>query len=481
MTHAPQEPGPGPRIAVVGGGLTGLAAAHRLTELARDSGRPASITLFESTSRVGGIIATERIDGYLVERGADSFITSQPAAIELCRRLGLEQQFLPTNAQWRKSLVLRNGRPLPVPEGFLLLAPAKMSSVLRSPIFSWRGKLRMAWERFVPRKTTDDDESLASFVRRRFGREALERLVQPLVGGIYTSDPEKLSLRATLPRFLDMERNYGSLIRAGRAQASSAETAESGARYGMFLTLREGMQTLFDRLVERVQESASIRFGTRVTALQRLDTGWKIETANGSPETFDAVVLALPAYRSAELCRPFAEQLFDELDGIEYASSAIVVSGHRLEDIRHPLNAFGLVIPEIERRRIIAVSFSSRKFEGRAPEGKVLLRTFVGGAMHPEMMAHTDDELRRIVREELRDILGVAGTPDFEHVARYDRAMPQYHLGHLDRVARIEELTRAERGFAVAGNFARGVGIPNCVQSGEGAAESVWKGVAAHT
>lgn len=471
------------RVAVVGGGLTGLSAAHRLIEKSREAGRNLDLTLFEASSRTGGMIATQRIGDYLVELGADSFITNKPAGVELCKRLGLEDDLISTDDRWRKSLVLRKGKPVEVPDGFMLLSPAKIWPVLTSPIFSWAGKLRMGWERFIPagKNEGSEDESLASFVRRRFGQELLDRLVQPLVGGIYTSDPEKLSLRATLPRFLDQVQQYGSLIKASRAQATQqteTEKSGSGARYGLFTAPREGIQMILDRLRERVEAGATIRDDCPVLSIEKSDEVWMLKTAGGETELFDAVILALPAYKAAALVQSFASELATELRGIEYASSAIVVSGHHLSDIKHPLDAFGLVIPEIEQRKIIAVSFSSRKFSSRAPEGKVVLRTFVGGAMHPEMMDRTDDEMKSLIREELADILGVSGDRDFEEVVRYENAMPQYHVGHLDRVSTIESLVAQFPGLELAGNAYRGVGIPDSIASGEAAAERVWAGLA---
>lgn len=463
------------RIAVVGGGITGLAAAHRLIELAREAGRDLDLTLFEAGASAGGAMGTRRVGDYLVETGADSFITNKLWALNLCRRLGIEDQLIPTDARYRRSLVVRKGRPVAVPEGFTLLAPARVWPLVKSPIFSPLGKLRMGLEYLLPRQRPEpEDESLASFVRRRFGREALERLVQPLVGGIYTSDPEKLSLRATMPRFLEMEQKHGSVIRAARRQPAADDGRTSGARYGLFAAPREGISTMLDALAKRVAAGGRIQLSTRVRSMSpSAEHGWRVTLCDGSAEEFDAVVLALRAWQAAELIVPWDAALGDALRQIEYASSAIVVTGHRLDDVRHPLDAFGLVVPAIERRRIIAVSFASRKFPGRAPQGHVLLRTFVGGAMQPEMMRHSDEELVEIVREELHQLLGVGGREEFATVARYERAMPQYYVGHLARVERIRELAGRHEGLALAGNAFEGVGIPDCVRSGEAAAEQM--------
>jgi protoporphyrinogen/coproporphyrinogen III oxidase len=466
------------RVAVVGGGISGLACAHRLIEACQSAGRPLDLTLFEASSRLGGVMGTRSIAGYRVETGADSFITNKPWAVDLCRRLGLEGRLIPTDDRYRRSLVLRRGKPAPVPEGFQLISPVDVMAVLRSPIFSLAGKLRMALEMLLPGRPGETDESLAQFVRRRFGREALDRLVQPLVGGIYTSDPEKLSLRATMPRFLDMEREYGSLIRALRKQrtgSADSDPTASGARYGLFATLQGGISELIDTLAKRVSAAATVQLETEIASLtlEPEGRGFTLELPNQARDGFDAVALAVPAWRAAGLLASLAPDAVAPLTQIDYASTAIVVSGHKLTDVRHPLDAFGLVVPAIERRRILAVSFTSRKFPGRAPEGCVQLRTFVGGAMQPELMRLSDAELTALVREELESIFGVIWKPDFCTIARWNRAMPQYHVGHLERVATIERALAPHPRLALAGNAYQGVGLPDCIHSGEMAAEKL--------
>jgi protoporphyrinogen/coproporphyrinogen III oxidase len=475
-----------PRIAVLGGGLTGLAAAHRLTELAAEQGRSLDITVFEAGPRLGGIVGTVERDGYLIDTGADSFITNKPGALALCQRIGLESRLQATEPRYRGALVLHNGHPVPVPEGFQLLSPSAMWPVLTSPILSLAGKLRLAREMFIPPRTEGGDETLASFVRRRFGDEVLSRLVQPLVGGIYTSNPEKLSLAATMPRFLEMERTYGSLIRAAKSaklQPSDEDRISSGARYGLFAGLRGGMRDLVEALSVLVQANCHVELnrGVESVSVEPADASqplvYRLQFRDALTERFDAILLTLPAYRGADLLRNLDCELAAQLAGIEYASSTIVVTGHELKNVRDPLNAFGLVVPHIEHRKILAVSFSSRKFPSRAPDGRVLLRTFVGGAMQPELYDLDEDATVRLVREELQTTLGVTGEPDFAMVVRYPRAMPQYHLGHLDRVTEIERLTARHSGLALAGNAYRGVGIPDAIHSGELAAERIFAAI----
>jgi oxygen-dependent protoporphyrinogen oxidase len=483
------------RVAVIGGGISGLAAAHRLIELATAAAVPIRVALFEAGSRLGGCLQTERLGNCLVELGADSFITNKPWAIDLCQGLGLKDQVISTDPKYRRALVLRNGKPFRVPDGFMLMAPGKIWPIVASPIFSPLGKLRMGLERWIPPRTDEVDESVASFVRRRLGQEALERLVQPLVAGIYTSDPEKLSLRATLPRFLEMERQHGSLIRAARRgthnnngtaaaekPTTSGGRAESGARYGLFVSFQAGMSELVDALVDRITSAGEIHLDARVASLIRVATpgeGFSLSFATDlgtstHTTSFDAVIVALPADRAADLVWPLDSVLAGALGEIEYASSAIVCTGHALSDVAHRLDASGLVVPALEKRRILSVSFASRKFAGRAPEGEVVLRTFLGGALQPEILAHTDDELVQMTLSELREILGVRGEPRFAVVSRHERAMPQYHVGHLDRIRRIDELASTLPRLALAGNAYDGVGIPDCVRSGERAAERIF-------
>ena len=495
------------RIAIIGGGLSGLAAAHRLIELtsaASPTSPRCEITLLEAGPRLGGIVGTRRENGYLIDTGADSFLTNKPGAIGLCRRLGLEDKLVATDSRYRGVHVVFDGRPVPVPAGFQLLGPTAIWPMITTPILSPWGKLRLLMEPFVPSRTARDatelaDESLASFVRRRFGREVLERLVQPLVGGIYTSDPEQLSLAATLPRFLEQERDFGSLIRAALSAKSSdrppganpidttsSDQTSSGARYGLFAGLAGGMEDLLAALRSRVEAGGTVKLNTRVTEIQRPLTNpqreqgalsrdasaspFLLALSDGTHHSFDSVIVATTTHHAALLLGELDHDLSSELRQIEYASSAIVVTGHRLADVAHPLDSFGLVVPHRERRRILATSFSSRKFPERAPAGSVLLRTFVGGAMQPELNDLPDDELQRLVQSELSELLGVRGEPEISLVVRYPRAMPQYHVGHLDRVARIEALTARHPGLALAGNAYRGVGIPDAIHSGESAA-----------
>ncbi len=492
------------RVAIIGGGISGMVAALRLSELCADS-KNVEIHLFESASRLGGLVASERIGDYLIERGADSFITNKPGGVALCRKLGLELDLIGTDDKNRRSLILARGKPIVTPEGLNLIVPGSVWSILKTPILSWRGKLRCLCEPLVPRRKDDGDESLASFTRRRLGQEMLDRIVQPMVGGIYTADPEKLSLLATLPRFLEMERRHGSLFQAMHAEeTSSAEKSASGARYGLFASLRWGMWQLMDSLEERVRAVARVEMRAVVSGIS-LNHWRSPATASGTPRlaashqesageiawtdargeerrtSFSAVILATPAHQMSRVLLAALPDVAAQLAQIEYASSAIVITGHDARQIDHPLDAFGLVIPAIEKRRILSVSFLNRKFPDRAPPDKVILRTFVGGALQPEMLELSDGQLIETALAELRSIFGVRSEPEFAVVARYPRAMPQYHVGHIERVARILEQLAPTPWIALAGNTLGGVGLPDSILSGEKAAERIWVAIGANS
>lgn len=465
-------------VAVVGGGLSGLAAAYRLIELSTEHGVPLDVHVFEASHRLGGSIWTDSVDAYpVVEGGADMFVTDKPWAVSLAERLGMSEKLVSPSETDRRSLVLRAGRPVAVPEGFTLMAPTRALPMVTTSLLSWRGKARMAADVLVPRRSLEssEDESIASFVRRRFGREMLERIVQPLVGGIYTGDPEVLSMRATMPRFLDLERDHRSVALGAMRSRPAGGKGTSGARYGLFVSPKGGMGTLISRLVDRVRKGAKLTLSAPVTELHRDGQRYRLRLRTAGPLEFDGVVLALPAYASARLLGELAPEVVSALESIPYASTAVVVSGHALADVKHPLDAFGLVIPHVERRKALAISFTSRKLEGRAPKGSVLLRTFVGGAMQPELFDLSDARIEGLVLDELSDLLGVDGTPDFIRVGRHARAMPQYLVGHVEKVDSIERAMTRLPGVALAGNAYRGVGIPDCVRSGERAAEEVFR------
>jgi oxygen-dependent protoporphyrinogen oxidase len=470
-------PSPTRRIVVIGGGVSGLAAAHRLVELGGERGLALDVRLLEAGARAGGAISTERRDGFVLEHGPDSMITDKPWGVALARRLGLDEALAGTQETHRRSFVVRNGKLLPVPEGFQLLAPSRFGPLVRTPIFSLPGKARMALDLLLPRRRAKGDESLGHFVRRRLGQEALDRMAQPMIAGIYGADPMALSLQATLPRFLDMERDHGSVIRGmwarmreGQAKAAGDGTAGvSGARYGLFVTFREGMQTLTDALL-RALPPGCVSLGTRVERLTREEAGWRLELSGGGALSADAVLLALPAYRSGELLHSLDGDLARLLNGIPYASCATMSLCFRREEVPHPLDGFGFVVPSREGLSLLGCTFTHVKFANRAPEGVALLRAFVGEAA---LAGRDDRELERQVRADLRRLLDITAEPFSITTWRHARSMPQYAVGHLERVTEIERRAEALPGLALAGNAYRGVGIPDCVHSGEQAAEAL--------
>jgi len=463
------------RLVVVGAGISGLAAAHRAVERAREQGRPLELTVLEGADRVGGTIQTEQRDGFLVECGPDSFLSEKPWALALCQRIGLEERLIRTDDRLRRTFVVWDGRLHPLPEGFQLLAPTRLAPLLASRLFSWPGKLRMGCDLVLPRGG-DPDESLGAFVRRRLGREALERVAQPLVAGIYTADPDELSLAATMPRFLEMERRERSVIlalwRAAR-RAPAEHAGASGARWSLFVTFARGMEELVQALVGRLPAGA-VRLKERVVGVARDDGGrWRVATAGGAAYEADALVLAPEAHQAARMLRYVDPGLAHLLEGIRHASSATVSLAYRRAEVGHPLDGFGFVVPHVARRPIIACTFSSVKYAGRAPADHVLLRVFLGGALNEAALEGDDAALVATAREQIGPLLGITAAPALARVTRHLHAMPQYHVGHEARATAIEQAVARHPGLALAGGAYRGVGIADCVRSGEAAAERV--------
>jgi oxygen-dependent protoporphyrinogen oxidase len=463
------------KVIVVGGGIAGLAAAHRFIEQSRGQGPAVEVTLLEAKNRLGGTIATERVDGFFIEAGPDSFLSEKPWALALAQRLGLGGQLVGTNDRYRRTFVVHRGQLHPLPDGFQLLAPTQFWSLATSRLFSWPGKLRMAMDLLLPRGHHTQDESLAAFVTRRLGREALDRVAQPLVAGIYTADPEQLSVAATMPRFLEMERRDRSVIlalwRSARRRPGS-HAGGGGPRWSLFVTLRNGMVELVHALSDRLPPG-SVQLRSPVKTLRRADQRWRVITTDGSAFEADGVVLATEAHQTARIVAECDSALAALLKGIPYASSATVSLGYRREDVRHPLDGFGFVVPRIEARPILACTFSSVKYPHRAPAGHVLLRLFFGGAFQESILKRDDSEMIATGRAELESLLGIRAEPVIARVYRYPVSMPQYLLGHLDQIAAIEARLQHHGGLKVAGSAYRGVGIADCVRSGEDAADQV--------
>jgi oxygen-dependent protoporphyrinogen oxidase len=463
-------PRPGLKLAVVGGGIAGLAAAHRAVELAQERGVALDLALIEARDRLGGTIASERVDGFLVEAGPDSFLSEKPWALALCRRLGIEDRLVRTDDRFRKVFVWHRGRLHPLPDGFQLLAPTALRPFATSSLFSLGGKLRMALDLVLPRGG-DDDESLGAFVRRRLGSEALERVAQPLVAGIYTADPDDLSLTATMPRFVELERRQRSVILGlRRALRQAPLPGTSGARWSLFVTFAGGMEELVQALAARLP-AGSVALEQRVSALERAGARWRVTTAEGTAVEADRVIVATESHAAARLARYLDPALATLLEEIPYASAATVSLGYRRADVPHPLDGFGFVVPRTENRALLAGTFSSVKYPGRAPDGHVLIRAFLGGMLNAAVLAEDDAALVARARAELREALGIVAQPVLARLHRWPASMPQYRVGHLTRVETIERALAALPGLLLAGAAYRGVGIADCVRAGEAAAE----------
>jgi oxygen-dependent protoporphyrinogen oxidase len=478
------------RIAIIGGGIAGLAAAYEL-EQARAAGAEMEYTLFESRDRLGGSLATEIVGGTVLERGPDSFLTEKPAGAELCRELGLQDQLTPSNDAARKTYILVKNRLVPLPDGLMFLVPTKLMPTALTPLFSIRTKIKMGLELLLPpRPTGAEDESVAAMVARHFGTEVVDRLADPLLSGIYGGDAAQLSARAVLPKLVEMESEYGSLTRGvlatrGRMAARARETAQKaangdglgvGAVVGraartIFTTLKGGMQQLVDALEAKLKPG-SVRLGTAVTSLEKTTTGWVVE-AGGVRESCDAVIVCLPAWAASTVLKGLDGTLSEDLAGIPYTSSITLNLVYDESKIPALPDGFGFLVPASEGRSMLACTFVHRKFLGRTAPGKAVLRAFLGGIKNEALLSEPDAVLEEIVRREFKDILGITTEPEHVMVTRWGRAMAQYAVGHQERVKRIEERVAALPGLKLAGNAYEGIGIPDCIRLGRKAAREV--------
>jgi oxygen-dependent protoporphyrinogen oxidase len=455
-----------PRVVVVGGGITGLAAAHRLTRHVPGS----QITLVEVDDRLGGKIVTERGDGFVIEGGPDSFLATKPRGVGLSKEVGLGERLIEVTPRERRAFVLFRGELHDLPEGLTGLVPTRLAPLARSPLLSPAGKARVALDYVLPARRDAGDESLGGFIRRRLGTEAWERLVEPLMAGIYAADGDTLSLAATFPQLREAERTHGGLIRGVLAARRAAPAV---APRSPFLTPAAGLGELVAAL-ERELWGAGVEIatGVGVATLAPTDAGYHVALATGDGMTADAVILTTPAFVSAGLVAPFSPALAHDLAEIPHASTAIVTLGWRSAEIPHPLEGHGYVVPRVAGGPILACTWSSRKWRGRAPAGWEVIRVFVGRAGHEEMIDADDDALIALAWREATERLGVTAPPALTRVHRWPRGMPQYVLGHPQRVARIEAAAATHPGLFLAGNAYRGVGIPDCIASGERAAEA---------
>ena len=469
------------KIAIIGGGITGLAAAYELTQQARQTNTQIEIELFERAPELGGKIITKKDDAYLVEGGPDCFIVEKPWALQLIKELGLENELLNTSSGTSGTFVFDNNALHRLPDGVMMMVPTKMLPFLASKLISWPGKIRMACDVFVPRRKESGDETLASFVRRRLGQEALDKMAEPLIGGIHAGNPENMSLLSTFPRFLEMEQDGGSLIIGMlKRQKKMVEMMKkmppaTGPKKTFFISLNEGLGRLVDEL-ETVIGNEKIHCGRKISQLKPTSDGrWLIEEENHDPITADAVIVTTEAYAAAGLVKNELPRLADLLNEIPYVSSATVSMAFPRLTIPHALDAYGFIVPKIANRRIMAVTWSSIKWDHRAPEGMVLLRAFVGGAQRQELAACGDQEMLNMVKDELSSIMGINSPPEKSWIFRWPQGMPQYVMGHLDRLKAIDTITKEQKGLYLAGAGYRGIGIPDCINQGRQAAAKAWE------
>jgi oxygen-dependent protoporphyrinogen oxidase len=456
------------RIGIVGGGIAGLSAAFYL-ERARRNGAAIDWMLFEKSGRLGGVIRSEQHEGFVLEAGPDSFLTAKPAGAQFCRDLGIADQLIRSNDSTRKTYIFSNYRLIPIPEGLEFMVPTRVLPMLSTPLFSWGTKLRIAKEWFTNGDNKhNDDESVADFVRRHFGQQMVDRVAEPLLAGVYGGNADQMSVRAVLPRFAEMERESGSLVRA-TLKARRDRMKSKAPQQPLFTSLKNGMQEMVNAAVATLPLDR-LRLLQSVTAIERCGSGWAIRTDERN-QPFDAVILAVPAPVAASLLRDINFDLAKELWQIQYSSSAAVVMAYD-RPIKLP-PGHGFLIPRTEGRNMLACTFVHRKFPFRAPEGGALLRCFVSSSRVPELKMRTDHWLLSTMHQEIREILAVYDTPSFAHIYRWDCALPQYAIGHPERVAKVEGFLNGMPGLRIIGNSFHGVGIPDCINSGKEAAEKL--------
>lgn len=483
------------RVIIVGGGVAGLGAAYKIRRAA-DAGHEVDFVLVEKDDRLGGCLATEYVadpetgERYIVDGGSDAFITSKPGVHRVAKMLGIFDDETPTMDENKKTLVVKGSKLVELPDGIMMFAPTKILPMATTSLYSWPAKFRMALDIVLPRKekwaegdtAQQHDETLESFVVRRMGRECLDRLAEPLVGGVHASDPGLMSLAATFPNLLEMEQKHGSLVLGFLDQRKMVEAMKKkyppkpGAKPKTFFSsFLEGMQYFTEKLADAAGRE-NIRTGAGATSVERTEDGtWRVTLSDGEVLSGDAVIIATPAWVAEELTRGVDERSAELLGSIPFSSSATVPMAFKAEDCPFDTKFFGILCPLVENRPVMAITMSSAKWPGRTPDGRVLLRGFVGGPRNQEIMEKSDEELIEIVRQQLVDVVGLKpdARPLFARVFRWTMGMPQYTMGHLDRMDELEARTADIAGLGLAGGSYRGVGIPNCLESGEGAVSKV--------
>jgi oxygen-dependent protoporphyrinogen oxidase len=463
-------------IAIVGAGVSGLSCAWYLERLLPN----AHIDLIEASDRVGGVIQTHTESPFLAELGADNIATLAPDGLKLIESMGIRNEFVSPNPKYRFAQVVQAGRVYPIPNGFSLMQPTQMAAILMSPILSLSGRLRILGEYFVKARNINEDESVESFAVRRLGRECFDRLVEPIVGGIFTARSETLSMQATMAQFVEMEKNHGGLIRAAFAKRKSEQRSDTmarkatGARYDQFMAPKLGMSWWMNTI--RAQLKSQLHLNTRVDNLAYTQNGkLKIATANTAliDKEYDHVCVATPGWVASKLIDGVNSDASALLDRIPYASSAVAILAIRKSEIRSESMCFGIVIPKVENRDTLAISLSSEKYAERCPADTVLARVFMGGAVRPELMDQSDETLLAIAIKESQSLLGVTSPPMWQRLSRWNCAMPQYLIGHCDAVQDIRKNLESTKNLSIIGNAFDGVGIPQCIRLARTTAEKI--------
>ncbi len=471
------------RVIIIGGGIAGLAAAAHFKAGAKAHGKNVEVLLLEKTNRIGGKIITEKHDPFLIEGGPDSFLPEKVWTVNLAKRLGLGPALLPTNDQFKGTYIYSQKQLHPLPEGVMLMVPTAIKPMAKSRLLTWSGKIRMGMDVFLPKHKTTEDESLASFVTRRLGKECLEKIAEPLIAGIHTSNPDNMSVLATFPRFVQMEQKSRSLILGMIAAMKNRPLASlnrplpkpGDTRMTYFMSFKDGMQTLPQACLDFVGND-TIRLGAAVSSLSPKEKGYTVTLENGEMLEADHVVIGTAAFDAAEIVKNIEGDLAEQLRKIEWSSSATISIAFRKEDIRAPLNGFGFIVPRIEGRRINAATYSSIKWSFRAPEEYVLIRGFVGGGHHEELVQELDDaDMVRLVLDELDAVLGLKADAQLSRVYRWFKGMPKYTVGHLDRVAVLDRMLTHHPGLHLIGCSYKGIGIGDCIRQAKITAERILK------